>query len=584
MSVPNTFASATSAIPLANLDADFAYYDAAFQIAAGVMEVNYTFRLEDTSDNTKKAEFVLSGITTGTTRQYTLPNATGTLATLASTSQTFLGTTAFAPTTASSTLTFGSTSGTGAITLGRSTAAQTVDIAVGATAAASTKTINIGTTGVSTSITNITYGSSVTGALNTHIWNAGANSMRFDSNGAVGINGAATAGTSFQLAKNITGSTVAWNLYNVGTIQSDVTNQAKIYVTNPSTAAASFVLSTLTHYFAQQGTIGAGSSITNQYGFEANNTLTGATNNYGFYSNIASGANRYNFYASGTATNFFAGNAIISVTDNTNAALRITQLGTGNALLVEDTTNPDSTPFVVDASGKVAIGATTATENLNLVSDGRNFFQITRASTDTAESVISFRKARGTNAAPTIIASGDAMGTFQYYGYDGTGYVQAASIFGVIDGTPGVSDMPGRLVFNTTPDGSTTPSERMRIDSAGNVIVSTGAVVVYAPAPAAISAAATLTNANIQAQIISATGTTYTITMPLGTGLETLIAWPVSNLGYDFTVINTATGIITMAVNTGVTSLGSLIIAAATSAQFRIRRTAANTFILYRLS
>jgi hypothetical protein len=33
MSVPNTFASATSSIPLANLDANFAYYDAAFSIS-----------------------------------------------------------------------------------------------------------------------------------------------------------------------------------------------------------------------------------------------------------------------------------------------------------------------------------------------------------------------------------------------------------------------------------------------------------------------------------------------------------------------------------------------------------------------
>jgi hypothetical protein len=63
--------------------------------------------------------------------------------------------------------------------------------------------------------------------------------------------------------------------------------------------------------------------------------------------------------ASGTTT--LSGNQIISVTDNTNAALRITQLGTGNALLVEDTTNPDSTPFVVDAIGNVGIGATSLT-------------------------------------------------------------------------------------------------------------------------------------------------------------------------------------------------------------------------------
>jgi hypothetical protein len=71
--------------------------------------------------------------------------------------------------------------------------------------------------------------------------------------------------------------------------------------------------------------------------------------------------------------------------------------------------------------------------------------------------------------------------------------------------------------------------------------------------------------------------------MPLGTTLETLATWATTNIAYDFFVINTATGIITMAVNTGVTSLGLLTIAAATSAHFRIRRTAANTFVLYRL-
>jgi hypothetical protein len=58
--------------------------------------------------------------------------------------------------------------------------------------------------------------------------------------------------------------------------------------------------------------------------------------------------------ASGTTT--LSGNQIISVTDNTNAALRITQLGTGNALKVEDSANPDSTPFVITNSGNVGVG------------------------------------------------------------------------------------------------------------------------------------------------------------------------------------------------------------------------------------
>ena len=73
--------------------------------------------------------------------------------------------------------------------------------------------------------------------------------------------------------------------------------------------------------------------------------------------------------------NTFTANQIISVTD-TNAALRVTQLGTGNALVVEDSTNPDSTPFVIDASGNVLVGKTAsnvATVGFEAKSDGAHF-------------------------------------------------------------------------------------------------------------------------------------------------------------------------------------------------------------------
>jgi hypothetical protein len=57
------------------------------------------------------------------------------------------------------TITIGGTSATGAITLGQSTAAQTVNIATGVTAASTTKAVNIGTAGNATSTTNIAIGS-----------------------------------------------------------------------------------------------------------------------------------------------------------------------------------------------------------------------------------------------------------------------------------------------------------------------------------------------------------------------------------------------------------------------------------------
>lgn len=47
-------------------------------------------------------------------------------------------------------------------------------------------------------------------------------------------------------------------------------------------------------------------------------------------------------------------------------ALRITQRGSGNALLVEDSTNPDSTPFVVTNNGSVGIGVTSPTAKLDV--------------------------------------------------------------------------------------------------------------------------------------------------------------------------------------------------------------------------
>jgi hypothetical protein len=110
-----------------------------------------------------------------------------------------------------------------------------------------------------------------------------------------------------QLRRSITGGTTAYVAGISTTVQSDVTGQASGFSSFINTAAASFTLPLLKHYNAQQGTIGATSAVTNQYGFFVDSSLVGATNNYGFYSNIASGTNRFNFAAVGTAANVFVG-------------------------------------------------------------------------------------------------------------------------------------------------------------------------------------------------------------------------------------------------------------------------------------
>ena len=53
----------------------------------------------------------------------------------------------------------------------------------------------------------------------------------------------------------------------------------------------------------------------------------------------------------------------------TDDMVRITQRGTGNALLVEDITNPDSTPVVIDNLGNVGIGLTGPGVKLHVKAD-----------------------------------------------------------------------------------------------------------------------------------------------------------------------------------------------------------------------
>ncbi len=180
--------------------------------------------------------------------------------------------------------------------------------------------------------------------------------MRIGSSGTVGFGSANSANYTVRTGKDVTGGTTAGNFYANGLTQPDVTSTSYGYLSQSNTAASAFTLSAQYGFRAIQGTFGAGSTVTNQYGFGADNSLIGATNNYGFYSNIPSGTGRWNFYANGTASNYFGGNTIVQVTDNTNAALRVTQLGTGDAFVVEDSTNPDSTPFVINASGNVGVG------------------------------------------------------------------------------------------------------------------------------------------------------------------------------------------------------------------------------------
>ena len=285
-------------------------------------------------------------------------------------------------------------------------------------------------------------------------------------------------------------------------------------------------------------------------------------------------------------------------TNNSAYQLRMaySYLSTVYTGVIDAVQNSLGAPLAINPTGgNVGIGTSSPAAPLQIYNATSALIQVdgdvsssiraTRYSTDTNGAVYQARKSRGTFASPTAVASGDTAGTFQFTAYGGTNYRTVGSIQAFVDTYTSDTNISSYLTFGTN-SGSTAVTEKMRIDAVGNTYIETGLLWQYAPTPTTKAAAATLTAAELSTDIITLTGTTYTITLPTGTALDTYYTGvPAVNIGYDFHIVNTASGIITIAVGaSGMTSVGLLTVAATVSAHFRLRRTAANTYILYRLS
>ena len=108
----------------------------------------------------------------------------------------------------------------------------------------------------------------------------------------------------------------------------------------------------------------------------------------------------------------------------------------------------------IDSSGRLLIGTTSA------VDSGRtSSLQVVNTST----SIL----ALGRN--DSSISAGNDLGAVRFYGNAGGSYQQCAQIIAEADGTHANNDKPSRLVFATTADGGSSSTERVRIDSSGNM-------------------------------------------------------------------------------------------------------------------
>ena len=161
-----------------------------------------------------------------------------------------------------------------------------------------------------------------------------------------------------------------------------------------------------------------------------------------------------------------------TITGNDNTSVSTNFIGTINNIgMVFRTNNIEW--MRLQSSGQLTIGSTVAGGKLDIHQTSSN--DVMRLVNYGNPNNILIRRTQGTQITPTATtATNTVLGRFDFEGYNGTGFTPAARIETMTDAVGGTStDMPGRLTFWTTPDGSGTMVERLRITNSGNIGIAT---------------------------------------------------------------------------------------------------------------
>lgn len=181
------------------------------------------------------------------------------------------------------------------------------------------------------------------------------------------------------------------------------------------------------------------------------------------------------------ATGAFSGLSLQNSGGSTKGFVFVSQSGGVGQIRGESIafTNADaSTERVrIDSSGRLLVGtsttdtsyydATTFVPQIQLKGSTADASSISLTRTGTSGAGLVFQSGSSGNN----VASGGLLGEIIFSGYDGANYRNAARIEAFVDATPGSGDMPGRLVFSTTADSASSPTERLRITQGGNVLI-----------------------------------------------------------------------------------------------------------------
>jgi hypothetical protein len=172
-----------------------------------------------------------------------------------------------------------------------------------------------------------------------------------------------------------------------------------------------------------------------------------------------------------------SGSPMITYRNGSGAWFHVGKHPTSDALIFSNgatTTTNEMARF--DNAGRLLVGTSSSRAMFGSVNnrvqiEGDGHANSSLSLTRTGGGAPQINLASSANTSFGLVSSGNDLGLITFMGADGTAMRNAAEIYAEVDGTPGAGDMPGRLVFGTTADGASSPTERMRVDSAGTVLI-----------------------------------------------------------------------------------------------------------------
>jgi hypothetical protein len=367
----------------------------------------------------------------------------------------------------------------GRLGLGTSSPTRTLDVAGGIHVGTGTNDAVVGYNEFTAGVFGIGTASTVPLVFGT----TSLERVRIDSSGRVGI-GTTSPAVAFQVGATGSGGaaidTTNSALHGTFGTGGGLSLRAQI---SSSSGGGDIFLGGSSRGDANVNSIVFSTANTSRAKIDANGYFTVSSNRFNGFEFIDSGATIYHSFGSGgnltlrAQTTATAGGGEIFLGGSTRGDSNV------NAIVFS---GANSERARIDSSGRLLVGTSSARSNFYNSSSYSPRLQLESANDGASSSIalisvsgggfdepnLVFAKSRGSAIGNnTIVVDGDDIGNISFQASDGSEFVVAASILAEVDGTPGANDMPGRLVFSTTADGASSPTERMRIPNGGGLSV-----------------------------------------------------------------------------------------------------------------